>query len=398
VSGCTGRLSFAANCSQPRGQPSDSLHSSMRRAVFESSSVPRFILLRPSLNPRLLLRRPMRDLPPPLNEGDVSLFGFARAALLAGFQRLDLRPGDNILLPALICGSLAAPCRAASLEVRFYALDQGLRPCFEHVASQIDRRTRALLAVNYFGFPQNFGAVRQFCAAHGLYFIEDNAHGFLSRLEDCALGTFGDISILSPRKTLGLSNGAALLVNTGKLLRTRGSGLPAQRPYSTLKFLTGTALERAELATGVGVTKFARTAYRSIRPWGGRGLDSGAQEQQSIEGFFDRWSRFTDAIIRRIDPRSLAAIRRKVFTAWLEWFNAGQWPDVKPLHNHLPPGVVPWAFPLVGRNYSRMQAELRERGVESAAWPSSPAPGAPGWDRAPGVLLLPVHELPAFMR
>ena len=78
------------------------------------------------------------------------------------------------------------------------------------------------MTVNYFGFPQPFEEIRKFCKENNLNFIEDNAHGFLSCLNGKPLGSFGDVSVVSFRKTLSTFNGAALVINNRELRSQHG--------------------------------------------------------------------------------------------------------------------------------------------------------------------------------
>jgi len=57
-------------------------------------------------------------------------------------------------------------------EVKFYNVSLDLKPDFTDIKSKIDGKTRAILAVHYFGFPQPIRQFRELCQEHGLYLIE----------------------------------------------------------------------------------------------------------------------------------------------------------------------------------------------------------------------------------
>lgn len=83
----------------------------------------------------------------------------------------------------------------------------------EDLGRRIGKRTRAVLCTHYFGFPQALKALRALCDEHSVYLIEDCAHALFSCSGDGYLGTWGDASVFSLRKTLPVPNGGALVLN-----------------------------------------------------------------------------------------------------------------------------------------------------------------------------------------
>lgn len=78
------------------------------------------------------------------------------------------------------------------LEAKLAALPSGLKP-------------RAVVAVDLFGLPANYPALRQFASKHGLLVLEDGAQGFGGSISGRLACSFGDISTTSffPAKPLG---------------------------------------------------------------------------------------------------------------------------------------------------------------------------------------------------
>lgn len=73
---------------------------------------PQFVLDAPVLNPATLLRRSSSKLPYPFDKPTLELFSYGRIALLQGLKILSINAGDNVMIPSLICGSVAAPLHA----------------------------------------------------------------------------------------------------------------------------------------------------------------------------------------------------------------------------------------------------------------------------------------------
>jgi perosamine synthetase len=109
---------------------------------------------------------------------------WARNAIYHGLSALGLNPGDNVLVPAFHCTSVVEPILQYGAEVKFYDINLDVSPDLEDLRSKIDRKTRAILAIHYFGFPQPIQKFRELCRAHKLYLIEDCAHVLTERTRD----------------------------------------------------------------------------------------------------------------------------------------------------------------------------------------------------------------------
>jgi hypothetical protein len=140
-------------------------------------------------------------------------FSHARTALKYGLSSLGINHNSKIIVPDFICDSILQPMIDLDIDYSFYSLYEDLTPDWRSVKEQLTPQTKAILMVHYFGFPQNVDAFQNFCQKYNLLLIEDNAHGFGSLFNGRELGTFGNIGINSPRKTLGLFSGGQLLLN-----------------------------------------------------------------------------------------------------------------------------------------------------------------------------------------
>ena len=332
-------------------------------------------------------------LPAPLDRSGTRFFGFARAALYAGLQMLGVRPGDNILLPAFICEVVMMPLLRLGVEARFYELDQSLGVILHSAKSLIDERTKALLAVNYFGFPQDLSKLRSFCDENNLYFVEDSAHGLLSCVGSRPLGTFGDISILSIRKTLPLPNGAALIVNNTSLLERKSEvvELPTTAPTNLAQFALRNGIRAIERRTSIRLAASLKGALGHTHY--GLVAEPASGGASGDVTTFDNppLSRFAMYLLHRVDVEKIRGERRRAFMFWRDEV-ARSIDSAKPIFTDLPDGVVPFALPLVARDYRKLQRDLYNIGVECRDYTTVPA-GSPGWEYAERVVLVPLHYL-----
>ena len=134
-------------------------------------------------------------------------------ALLLALKAWDVKPGDAVFVPSFTF--------FASAEV---IAMQGATPVFVDVdtdtfnidVADLERKIeqtlkagkltpRVVIAVDLFGLPADFKAVRKVADKYHLYVLEDGAQGFGGRIGDKKACTFGDISTTSffPAKPVG---------------------------------------------------------------------------------------------------------------------------------------------------------------------------------------------------
>ena len=292
---------------------------------------------------------------------NIVYFGYGRSALECGYRLLGMEPGDEILYPEYICDVTLVPCWKMGITTRFYPVDERLNPVFVETRKLITQKTKAFLSVNYFGFPQPFEEIREFCTENNLIFIEDNAHGFLSRTHDILLGSFGDISVFSFRKTLGTFNGAALVINNQELR-------PQSEKGTKVYFERGLLKER-DLIKRIKVFKWY------IERMLGRKLFKskfciprhGSTQDEDLPFLIDN---FSLEKINTANPDDEIERRRRKYSKWLE-FSKGH-DDILPLFPTLPDGVCPLAMPFLTDNRDKWLKWGEEKRLYVPTWPTMP--------------------------
>lgn len=134
---------------------------------------------------------------------------------------LDIRPGDDVILPAFTFVSTANAfvlrgARPVFVDVR----DDTLNLDERRLAAAITPRTKAICAVHYAGVGCDMAAIGAIADAHGVALVEDAAHALFGRYHGRPLGTFGRLAALSFHETKNFSSGegGALLLNDGALV------------------------------------------------------------------------------------------------------------------------------------------------------------------------------------
>ena len=135
---------------------------------------------------------------------------------------IDLRPGDEVILPSFNFTSAAtAICNFGAIPVFCDIATSDLNLDPSRVLDSINDKTVAISVVNYAGYSESLFELRRICNAYGLYLIEDNAHGLGGQIAGKTLGTIGDISTLSFHETKNIQAGecGAIVINNSKLLQ-----------------------------------------------------------------------------------------------------------------------------------------------------------------------------------
>jgi len=147
-------------------------------------------------------------------------------ALQLAYMALDLKPGDEIIIPAFNYVAAAEAACLLGLTVVFTDVDPGsfnMDPAT--IESKITPATKAVVAVHLFGQGCDLDAISSICEKHNLYLIEDNAQAIgaemtKGKFAGKKLGTIGHIGTTSffPSKNLGcMGDGGALFCQEEEL-------------------------------------------------------------------------------------------------------------------------------------------------------------------------------------
>jgi len=306
-----------------------------------------------------------------LGNSEARYFSYGRQAFVEALKVAGLRPGDAVALPGLICREVLASLHAVGAEPVFYPVGSDLAPL--HPPEQWPA-ARMIVAVNYFGFPQDLAPFQRYCQRTGAVLLEDNAHGLLSRDEQGRLlGTRGDLGLFSLRKTLPLANGAALVANHGRY------ALGPQQEFDRSPLPKRYRLKQAmrSLVPVLGARAFSRLLAWT-RPTGTQqGATRGTDESQlpSPAGPSSQL-----AVPLEVDQAEEISRRRALYRT-VETLLAGSGLAVVPIHRTLPEQVVPYGYPFYSEAArGDVERVLTSHGLIWSRWPDLPtavSPGAP---------------------
>ena len=138
------------------------------------------------------------------------------AALEMAALLLDLKPGDEVIMPSFTFVSTANAFVLRGAVPVFVDIRQDTLNIDETlVEAAITPRTRAICVVHYAGVSCEMDAIMALADAHGLKVVEDAAQGVGSSYRGRALGSIGAFGALSFHETKNVisGEGGALLVN-----------------------------------------------------------------------------------------------------------------------------------------------------------------------------------------
>jgi perosamine synthetase len=313
-------------------------------------------------------------------------FAYGRIALLEGLKLLGLRAGDSVLIPNYICNVVLAPLYSMGIEAKFYGVNRRLEPDWEAVEKVLNRKVKALLIVNYFGFPNCLEIARTMCDKTGLFLVEDNAHGFLSCLDGRPLGSYGDISFYSFRKTLAVPDGAVLVVNTDAVKhRLSDLGVYPHNHKVMPKYLAKLFLNSWSYFFDAKAGML-RAVERTIKK-------CAADDAQEHDLKLSRFgvSSISRHLIKHCDFIGEASKRRKMYVEWLNYFSTRNEKSLTVVFPELPNGVVPLAFPVLVEKRDEVVRALWKRNIQSYPWPFLPSNSTENYF-SKRLVCLPVHK------
>lgn len=162
-------------------------------------------------------------------------------ALQLALMAWEIGEGDAVFVPdfTFFSSGEVVPLTGATpvfvdIEKDTYNISaDSLKSAIEYVIQNTDLRPRVIVAVDLFGRPADYQAIRQIAQQYGLLILEDGAQGFGGMADGRKACSFGDISTTSffPSKPLGCyGDGGAIFTDNDEWadrlasLRVHGKG------------------------------------------------------------------------------------------------------------------------------------------------------------------------------
>ncbi len=119
-------------------------------------------------------------------------------AALAYRKDKPLKPGDEVIVPAIAWSTTYCPLQQYGLKLKFLDIElDTLNMDVSRLEAALTPRTRMIMGVSILGNPAALDVMRKFADDHGLIFFEDNCESLGASLGGKPTGTFGDIGTFS---------------------------------------------------------------------------------------------------------------------------------------------------------------------------------------------------------
>lgn len=139
------------------------------------------------------------------------LLGSGTQALTVAMDSLPATRGPRpaVAIPAYGCYDIATAAVGAQVGVRYYDVEpRTLGPDPRSLAAAIDDGVDAVLVAPFYGLPVDWDAVRGSLGSQSPTLIEDAAQGFGATWRGRALGSVGDLTVLSFGRGKGWTGGS----------------------------------------------------------------------------------------------------------------------------------------------------------------------------------------------
>ncbi len=325
----------------------------------------------------------------------------ARTAIQRICSLINLRPGDEVLVPAYNCGAEVDALLQSGATVRLFRVSRSAELDLDDLRSRTTHATKAVFVIYYFGFPQPLASLADFCRSKGLCLIEDCALSTLTEFYGRRIGQLGDMAIYNFPKVLPVPDGGALVINNPGL---KDTAWPLQRPGFADVMSNTLRIVRQSLLRGLPGPS-ARLLYSLLRTGveDKAGTCCGGRREMPQSCYFNpalshrEMSRFSAALLKRINFSEVRLRRRQNFLQLLRCLS--QVPGVVPLYRELPEGVCPLSFPILVEKARQMMNRLCALSIPAIAWWSGYHRRCFEWDGFPEacylkdhVVALPIHQ------
>jgi dTDP-4-amino-4,6-dideoxygalactose transaminase len=145
-------------------------------------------------------------------------------SLYIAMHALDVKPGDQVIVPAMSWISTSETVTQAGASVVFCDIDPATHTMDpSRLADLVTDRTVGIITVHLYGHPADMDPIMAIAQRYGLWVIEDCAQAHLATYKGRIVGSFGTAASYSfyPGKNLGAMGDAGAVVTGDKALANR---------------------------------------------------------------------------------------------------------------------------------------------------------------------------------
>ena len=250
-------------------------------------------------------------------------------ALSLAMMAWDIGPGDAVFVPDFTffsSGEIVLHCGATpvfvDLEIDTFNISPAsLEKMIQKVSEEGKLQPRAVIAVDLFGLPADYDAIRIITDKYKLLLLEDGAQGFGGNIDGKMACSFGDISTTSffPMKPLGCyGDGGAVFTDDDecadkiKSIKVHGKG---KDKYDNIRIGINSRLDTIQAA--ILLVKLKAFRERELEAINGiavkfvEGLKNYVITPIVPDGYFSSWAQYTIRLQDKNKRDELAAFLNK---------------------------------------------------------------------------------------
>ena len=127
-----------------------------------------------------------------VNSGSSANLLMVAALFYTKNPRIKLNPGDEVIVPAVSWSTTYYPLYQYGLKIKFVDIDlETLNYDLSQLSQAISSKTKAIVAVNLLGNPNDFSQIKKIIGGRDIKLIEDNCESLGAEFEGKKAGTFG---------------------------------------------------------------------------------------------------------------------------------------------------------------------------------------------------------------
>jgi len=127
-----------------------------------------------------------------VNSGSSAILLMIASLFYTKNSKIKLKVGDEVIVPAVSWSTTYFPLYQYGLKIKFVDIDLfTLNYDLKQLESAVSKSTRAIIAVNLLGNPNDFNAINRIIDDRNIILLEDNCESMGAIFEEKYTGTFG---------------------------------------------------------------------------------------------------------------------------------------------------------------------------------------------------------------
>lgn len=127
-----------------------------------------------------------------VNSGSSAILLMVAALFYTKNEKFKLQRGDEVIVPAVSWSTTYYPLYQYGLKIKFVDIDiNTLNYDLDQLAHAVTKKTRAIMAVNLLGNPNDFESIHEIIGERNIVLLEDNCESMGAQVQGKHAGTFG---------------------------------------------------------------------------------------------------------------------------------------------------------------------------------------------------------------